>query len=313
MDPTQKAFLGLAAVVLLFNAFQGWRLGPVRQLVGVLALLAAYLDAWYFSAATVPFLHSLGLPNIVLQVLGGTVLGVLTYVFVLTIGRILFKKTSDQRGALVWFFYGVTGAFLGMAVGLVFILVAAIGIRVLGTLADGIAPKGAVTERQPAPAPTPADWLRTWPVKRPDGTVVAPDLTAPKRAPSINNPAATEAVSTLVHLKRSLNEGIVGEVVQTIDPVPKETYEILGRIGQLTSKSDAIGRFLSFPGARELVTDPAIAALQNDPDIARAIQKQDFAVLMRNPKVVKVCNNPGTAVKLKKFDLRKALDYALAQ
>lgn len=315
MDPTQKVFLGVAGGVLLITAFRGWRLGPVRQLISVVALLAAYLTGWYFGGAAVPMLRPLKLPNIVLETLGGMGVGVLTYVVIVVSGGFLFGTTRDQRGALRRFVYGVSGAFLGMLVGLVLVLAVAIGIRLLGTLADGISPenpKGAIVGRQPRPGPTPRDWLRTWPVKHPDGPVAPPDAPSPTGSPSIGNPAVA-AASALVQLKRLLNEGIVGEVVQTIDPVPRETYETIGKIGRLSSRPDAIGRLLSYPGAKELVNDPAIAALQNDPEIAEAIQKQNLAALMRNPKVIKICNNANTAAKLKSFELRKALDYALAQ
>ena len=293
MDSNQKLFLGAAAIFLFLYSFRGWRLGPVRQLIGIIALLAAYADAYLFSAATVPFFHSLTLPNFVAQALGGLILAVITYVAVVTLGGVLFKKTTDQKSTLVWFVYGASGSLVGMILGLAIILAVVIVIRVLGTLAD--VPTKDVSAASP---PT---------------SVAAPSGFGASATPAAHTETLKPAVSSLVQMKHSLSQGVVGEALQTVDPIPKDVYVTLGKIGRVTSSTNAIARFLTYPGAKDLVNDPDIAALRNDPEITRAAQAQDLITLARNPKVVKACNNAKLSAKLKKLEFKKALDYALPE
>ena len=301
MDATQKILLAATALILLYHSYRGWRLGPVRQLISIIALGAACADGYFFSAATVRFLKPLGMPNLVLELLGGAILTLLTYIVIITFAGILFKKTSDQKNALVWFVYGATGSLIGIAFGLAIVLALAIGIRLLGTLAGGIAPKSAEVAPSDPPVQN-TDWQPRWPGTAP---VVQPPAT---KAPPLNAVA-----STLVDMKQTLDKGVVGEVLCTVDPVPKGIYDSAGKIGRLSARPEAIAKFLSYPGAQELALDPAIIGLKDDPEVARNLLTHNYAGLLTNERVVKVFNDPRLAAKVKKFDFSKALDYALLQ
>jgi hypothetical protein len=71
-----------------------------------------------------------------------------------------------------------------------------------------------------------------------------------------------------------------------------------------------VGRFLSFPGAQELSEHPKIVALRNDPEIAEMIAQGRFFELLRDPRIVDAVNDPTLAGRVKRFDLKKALEYA---
>jgi hypothetical protein len=45
----------------------------------------------------------------------------------------------------------------------------------------------------------------------------------------------------------------------------------------------------------------------------RAAQKGDYAALLRNPRLVRAMDDPEIARLLQRLDFAKALDYALAQ
>ena len=301
MDAFQKLFLFFGALVLLYQSFRGWRLGPVRQVVRVVALFAAYLDARWFSALTVPHLRALGLPDFMLQVVGSLLLGLVTYLSVIALGGILFKKTTDQRGMLAWFAYGATGSLIGIGFGLVIMLIVAVGIRLLGTLADGAMPKVAL--RPTPPAAPGSSWVTEVP-GRPSTEQAPPAGSGP-------GDRALEVVSGMAQFKRSLDNGLLGEIIQTVDPISRETYEITAKIGRLSASANAIPRFLQYPGATDLVTDPDVIALRDDPEIAKMVQEQNLIGLTKNVKIQKACNNPKLKEKLSSFDLRKALDFAL--
>jgi len=266
MDRGQIIFLSVAGVVILYQVIKGWRLGVVRQIVRFAALAAAYLAAFWSSGTAALFLKPLGYPNFVLQCLGGTLVGLVVYLFLCLIGGILFKRTAHQDVGLVWFLYGITGALIGAAFGLVLMFFVADAVRLLGSIAQ-------------------ADTAKS------------------------EHPVNTG----LIELKKSLENGVSGEVLKTLDPVPKNAYSIAEKLGRTVSDSQAVERFLNYPGATELAARSDIQALLKDPDILQDLRARHYLPLLKNEKIVRIANDPKTAALIKQFDLEKALDYAVGK
>lgn len=289
MDRGQIIFFGFAGLIILFQLIKGWRLGFVRQIVRFGGLAAAYMAAFWGASGVVPFLRPLGYPDFILFPIGGMLVALAVYLVISAFGGILFKRTAHQNVGLVWFFYGCTGALMGVAFGLLLTLVAADAVRFLG----GIAQAGM---SKPRPQPTPAQTLYALP-----------------HGPEKPKPQQSFLHSGLVELKHSLEKGPAGEVLKTIDPVPQKVYSIAEKIGKTVSDAGAAERFLNYPGARELASRPEIQALQTNPDILAAARDGRYLDLVKNEKIVKVANDPKIAELIKKFDLEKALDYSLGK
>src|SRR5437899_9457306 len=102
----QFVFVSLAIVVLLLEIIHGWRLGLVRQLVRVIAIVVAYSCAFFAARATVPLMHSFfKLPDPILAVLGGAILAAILFAAINLIGAFLFKKKRNKKHAsfeLIW-------------------------------------------------------------------------------------------------------------------------------------------------------------------------------------------------------------------
>jgi len=273
MDRGQMIFFGAAALFLLYETIRGWRLGIVRQLVRLLALASAYLAAVFLGGYLVPILRLTGYPDLVLQPAAMAIAGIAAYFVISFVGRVLFRKTTDQDIGAVWFLYGVSGALLGVVFGLVLVTAMAVAIRFLGTLADGI-------------------------TRQPGGTDRAP---AAKKA----------TVAGLVELKHSLEAGKTGEFLQTVDPIPKKAYEIIEKIGRVSASPEAIRRFLDYPGAQELTQRPEIASLRDDPEVVLALREGRYLALLKNSRISKAANDPKVKELVGRFNLEGALDYAL--
>ena len=70
----QFVFVSLAIVVILLEIIHGWRLGLVRQLVRVIAIVVAYSCAFFAARATVPLMRSFfKLPDPILAIIGGAI------------------------------------------------------------------------------------------------------------------------------------------------------------------------------------------------------------------------------------------------
>ncbi|PYL90567.1 MAG: hypothetical protein DMF16_04535 [Verrucomicrobia bacterium] len=133
----QYVFISLAVVIILLEIIHGWRLGLVRQLVRVIAIIVAYSCAFFGARATVPIMRSFfKLPDPILAVLGGAILAAILFAAINLTGALLFRKTAQQESRFVRLIWGSTGAFLGILLGLFTIWLAFAGIRMVGSVAE---------------------------------------------------------------------------------------------------------------------------------------------------------------------------------
>ena len=279
----QTVFVSFAVLLILFETIRGWRLGLVRQVVRLLALLLAYAAALFGGRLLLPVLRPLvRLPDLFISIFAGAILAIAIYAAVNFLGALLFKRTGQQPAGLFRLFYGFCGAVLGIFFGLFSIWLVVVGIRSLGAIANAELHSQAVGHSQ----------------------LTAARSTAP---PNESNPL----IHTLARLNNSIELGPVGKTVKAVDVVPDQTYQTLGKLGTVVSTPQSAERFLSYPGARELTENPRLTALRNDPEIMALIQERRFFDLLQNPKLIEALNDPALAAQVKSFQFQKALDYAL--
>jgi Colicin V production protein len=132
----QVILLSIAAFFLAFQAIHGWRLGLVRQLANLGALIAAYWVALRAGSWAMPLFRPFGFPDFLSAALAGSLLAVCTYVVLSSLARIVFLKTGEQKANVLRLTYGAGGAAVGVLFGAVVIWVAVLAIRLLGTVAE---------------------------------------------------------------------------------------------------------------------------------------------------------------------------------
>lgn len=286
----QFVFVSLAIVVLLLEIIHGWRLGLVRQLVRVIAIVVAYSCAFFAGRATVPLMHSFfNLPDPILAVLGGAILAAILFAAVNLIGAFLFKRTAQQESRFVRLIWGSTGAFLGIFLGVFTIWLGFAGVRMVGSVAKAR--------------------LRTQNLSA--SSTAQPNRPAEIQSESAASPSPNPLMAMLGEMKSSLESGRVGEAVRTIDPLPPALYRVLEKAGEVASNVQSAERFLSFPGAREISEHPKVVALRNDPRVLELIATGHLFELMKNQRMIEAMNDPALQARVKKFELERALDYAL--
>ncbi|PYI64224.1 MAG: hypothetical protein DMF07_07275, partial [Verrucomicrobia bacterium] len=118
--------------------------------------------------------------------------------------------------------------------------------------------------------------------------------------------------ASLSRLKDSLELGAFGNAVKQTDPVSPKTYDTLTKAVAVFSSPERARNFLSFSGARELSEHPKIIALRDDPEISEMIAQKRFLDLLRDQRIIDAANDPALAERIKKFDLQRALDYAMS-
>jgi hypothetical protein len=289
----QIVFMSFAAVLVLFQIVRGWRLGLPRQLMRVVAVLAAYSAAVFGGKLILPVVRPfVKMPDIAISMLGGALLGLLVYLVITIVGAIVFKRTNQQSSAIVRWFYGLTGALIGLFFGAFFVWLIVVGVRSLGAIAD------AKVHTNAAVVP---DQTESGTSRRIHMRLADVDLANAESGPLLE---------MLACLKNSIELGTIGDVVKTNDVVPASTYQTLGKIGLIFSNPESAARFLSYPGARELSDHPKIVALRSDPEITEMISQGRYFDLLHDARVIDAANDPTLAERVTKFDLVRALDYA---
>ncbi len=282
----QTIFISFALIFVAFEIVRGWRLGLVRQLIRLLAVVAAYASGLFGGRIMLPALrHFVQAPDLVLSVISGALLALFVYAIITTLGAILFKRTGQQSVGMVRFLYGLSGAALGALFGLVSVWLIVVGVRAVGAIAN-------------------AESSSSTPARR-------DQLLAPHRDAVAKTAEPPPLVASLARLKNSIELGSLGEVVTSADVVPATTYQALGKLGAVVSDPQSAARFLSYPGAQRLTQNPRIIALRDDPVIIELIQQQRYLDLLQNPKLIEAMNDPTLAAEVRSFDFQKALDYAL--
>ncbi len=271
-DADSFIFLISALLLILWQTWRGWRLGAARQVVNLAGLIAAYAVAIFGGRLAVPVLRPLGYPDMILALVSGAILGMIVFVGISGTGALLFKKTSQQSVGLVRMGYGATGAFIGLLFGVFTVWLMVLGIRILGTVAES-------------------------------------EVRVARKDASRHQPGSM--VQGLVEMKRSLEQGRTGEVVNHVDPIPADVYGLLHKISLTVSNAESVNRFLRFPGSQELAAHPKIQALQRDPTVTREIADRNYLALLRNEQIVRAANDPELHQLVSRFELHKALDYAL--
>jgi hypothetical protein len=291
----QGVFISFAVVLISFEVVHGWRLGLIRQLIRIVALAAAYAAGLFGGRLLLPVERSLfKMPDVMLSILGGAVLALSIYGLITCTGMILFKRTGQQSSKVLRLLYGCTGAVLGLFFGAFFLWMVVAGVRAIGAVADA-----QVHRRASSVDPGESTTIRALNVRR--------------RFLGESDEESTTLATSLARLRNSLEIGPMGNAVKKMDPVPVEIYETLWKVGSVISSPERAQRFLTFPGARALSEHPKIVALREDPEISEMIRQRRFLDLLQNPHVIDAANDQTLATRIKKFDLQRALDYALQQ
>jgi hypothetical protein len=261
---------------LLASAWRGWNRGLVRQAMSLGALMLALVAAFYIGPLLAPALPAIGFPRFLRPLVAGALIALLIWNTLTSVSSIIFRRTNEQGFGLVRAVYGLGGAALGLLSGLLLLGLAAWGVRLAGSLADGLQ-AGVQAKPQKKGQPAPA----------------VPDPTA------------------LTALKKTVEDSPVTAWISKVDPVSPEWYPRLGKIGQVLTSQGARERLLADPAFDAVARNPRLVALRDDPELQEALRSADLWTLMRSAKVQAAAADTQllTALRIREVDL--ALERAL--
>lgn len=123
-------------MLVALMTWRGWRLGLVRQALSIIALAVAYAAAWLLGRFLIPVLRPLGYPDAVLTLVGAVIVGFVVFAVLSIVIGVIFKRTEHQSVGVVKVIFGVPGALLGVLFGAFLVLMCAVGVRIIGTVAQ---------------------------------------------------------------------------------------------------------------------------------------------------------------------------------
>ena len=202
------------------------------------------------------------LPGFLAGIVVGGGLGIFLFVAIWILGAVLFKRTEHQGSGVFRILWGAGGAFFGLLVGLAVLWGGISIVRSLGTFAESR--------------------VETRPDKR--------------------RPAQPRVANGLLTLKESLELGSAGRLLESVDALPPDFYELVLQIGKVTSDQQTMLRFLEYPGIQKILQNPRILDLMNDPSVIRASTEKNIFLLLGNKTVAAAVEDPALAEQLKKID-----------
>jgi len=266
-----------AGIFVLFKAWDGWRVGVVRQIVGVLAAVAGGVAGGLTGGIAGTLLGQiLPYPERALAPIGGLLVGLVVYLSLALLGALLFKRTKDQGVLPIRWLYGLGGAAIGAVYGVFLVAVFAVGLRLVGTLAE---------------------------------TKLAVEMTPHLAA--VRAPAQEGLAHALAALKRSAEGSPLGAIIARMDPVPDRVYARFTKLAKLVGNSRAIERLLGSPELRPVVEHPKVLAIFREPGLHQLLIERRYAELLAHPRIVAAADDPEVAERLRAVDWDKALDHAL--
>jgi hypothetical protein len=281
-----------AILFLAVEIWRGWRAGFARAGINFAAIIISTVVCLFAAQmAAAPFGGFKDPGGFVAAAVVGGGLGLFVFFVLWLTGIIFFKRTDHQSTGIFRFFWGSGGAFFGFLMGLLILWGGISVIRSLGALAEA-----RVHIAQDAAAPA------------------APAV--PGQPPDSAGPAPTPPplAASLMKLKESLELGPAGKLVESVDVLPPDFYELIVQTGRLTGDPRALQRFFQYPGLENILSNPKFQALANDPAFQEAGQNVSVGTvtaLMANPKLREAAQDPALAEQIKKIDLRAALKFAL--
>jgi hypothetical protein len=268
----QQYILIAAGLFLLWEVWSGWRLGAVRGLLRLAALFCAWIGGSTAAGATGTVVAFFSkVPPLLAPGVAGLVVGIGIYVGISFLSGLLFKKTEHHSG-VVRLGFGLGGAICGIIYGLLFLWAGITLIRGMGALGE----------------------LRVVQAR--------------------NEGRSMEAEKTalfLMRLKASLELGVTGKSLKKADPLPTVFYDDIVKISMVAGNQQAIERFVQYPGTLQILSNPKVAAILQDPAFEKAAEGRNILPLLQNKHVQAAANDPKLLSELKAFDLTSALDYAL--
>lgn len=301
-------FMGIVFLLVVINAYRGWKAGLYRKLFSIFALAGAYAAAWFVGPIVGDLASEhISYPQTVLNLLGGAVVGTIVWLFLTIIG-LFTPKTEDSDSLSKMRVVGIGGAMAGTLLGLMYSLLLVIFVQLVGTLSESqLKMDEAINGFEQTPATTAqanSDEQEEGPFLE---TLDTKDVTSTLQTLS------KRGMQAFANMKHALEDNPLTPVFETIDPVPEKVYRIANKIKILASSPKALENFKNHPASQELLKHQAVIELTQDLEVMELARNRDINGILKHPRVIAVLDNEELKEFASEYDIEIVMDEALAQ
>ena len=266
-------------MLVLWRCAQGWRIGFRRKTEALLSLMGGLAAAYWLGAHMASFLpqESFGHP-FAIETAGTILVGFSGYLCLRLLFVAIRQVKSDDNESSV---NRMGGLFIGLTESLFWIWAFALIIRWSAELSEAYVL-----------------------AKSPEG--ISPDLVLEKETSELNF-----AARAAVYWNRRSRNGSASALLDKIDPIPQEFYELRKNLVVLARNPIALEKFAKTPEVVKFMKDPALMELAANPDVVRLYERKEYLKLAQKPLVYELVKDPAFLKRLQDANMHKALSHAV--
>ena len=278
---TDHVVSGFVLITTLIFAMRGYSKGLVRELIGIAALVLAFMFAEQ-AGGLVPaaVIDRMGIPLVLRPGVQKGLGAMIVLVGAIVIGQfgatVLASGQSQEAEARHRKQDQMRGAFFGGVKGFLIAMLLLVVVYNLGQVAE-------VVDRGGGPAGK--------------GDAAIEDQGSKTRR-------------LLAGAKRRIDQSALGGIVEMSTPFDSKAISLVGDVIDVANDPEALRRLQQQPEVRGLMANPKIAGLARDPDIMEAAKERRFLDILNSEKLSAVVHDPELRAELKKIDVESIIKSA---
>ena len=274
---------------VVFFAVSGFFQGLVRQIIGIAALLMAFLFAEHAGALIPDALVQR--MNVPLTLIPGVKLGmggIIVLFAAILVGRfgvkLLRLGKSKEEAAKQKRQDHFRGAMFGGLKGMLFALIVLMIVFSLGQVAEVVEPRARAAAQGQA----------------------GPGAPGPKSQP-VEGSAVRRFFATA---KRRIEKSVAGPVVRRASVLDQEMLQSFGDVIDISNDPQALARLREHPDVQKLMEFQNIRELTRDPEIVQAAQERRLLDLLNHPGVAAAARDVKLTETVKSMDFDRIIAHA---
>ena len=297
-------------IVMALFGILGYFRGALRTLASLAAFFVAGFLAFPLSGIGAALLRPTGLvPRSLLGVAGTVLTGVLVFlIIIIPLDRYLSRRQTELKALEhemdIWDRFG--GALFGLAWGTCLTVLVLVGLQTAGQTQRAM--RAANAEIEYRADRRQKETLRVQKIAQVTHQPVS-------RVPNLQIELADvdekmlkpEPPSRVEEWATQIEGSVFSPMVRQANPLDRKAEAILRNLAVTVADPALLERFQDHPQVIELMTEPRILALAQDPEIAQAIHQQRYRDLLDNVKLAEAASDKALAAKLKNLNIEQLL------
>jgi len=276
----------LALFLVLFFSWRGYKHGLIREITGVLSLIASILLAKPFGIPFLPLLSETAIPRalhtMIAMAIGATLAYVLTRISLSLLSKHFDHSSDNSKEREKGKGMRIGGACIGGAFGVVLVFLLSWYILSVGKISHIMLRN--VPEHTASQGIEEGQEL----VSEKDSLLLLP------------------AKITAAH-REGLAQSILGAIAEETNPVPEQVFQGTEIIMEAMQNPASLEKIVEYEPVMELMEMKSVQDLLNNDDIRELAAEGNIMELLKHPAIKEIADNPAIQTSLQKIDIEEVM------